>query len=219
MDAATCRSAAAGRLGSVACGGAMAAAAALVAVNDPSADGSWLPGCTFHRLTGAWCPGCGLTRATHHLLRGDVAAALGSNLFTPFVLAAIVATWWTWTRRSFGLAPGRASLIFQRAAATDVAARRTAALLTVVVLYARAAQRAGVAVRRAGAVVRARSCVSRRGRRLRCRRGSGRRVASALEWWACTSRWWRPTVVETPGATRRRTRPAPAVVVGPARRP
>jgi hypothetical protein len=48
------------------------------------------------------CPGCGLTRATHHLLTGDVAAALSSNLFTPFVLAAIVASWVTWTLATFG---------------------------------------------------------------------------------------------------------------------
>jgi hypothetical protein len=134
-DATTRRSTAAGRLGSVACGCAMGAAAALVAVNDPSAGDSWFPGCTFHRMTGAWCPGCGLTRATHHLLRGDVTAALGSNLFTPFVLAAIVATWWIWTRRSFGLAPGRASLIFQ-ALQQRTSPRWTAALLTVVALYA-----------------------------------------------------------------------------------
>ena len=112
----------------------MAGAAALVAVNDPSADSSWLPGCTFHRLTGAWCPGCGLTRATHHLLRGEVVAALGSNLFTPFVLLAIVGTWWTWTRRSFGLAPGRMSQITS-GLQQRVSPRSAAAVLTVVVLY------------------------------------------------------------------------------------
>jgi hypothetical protein len=113
----------------------MAGAAILVAVNDPSSGDSWFPGCEFHRLTGAWCPGCGLTRATHHVLRGDVAAALGSNLFTPFVLLAMVATWWTWTRRAFGLAPGRVSLLVGRLQ-QRASPRWGAALLTVVVVYA-----------------------------------------------------------------------------------
>ena len=80
----------------------MAAGAALVATNDPAAAGSRFPGCTFRALTGLWCPGCGLTRGTHHLLRGDVAGALSSNVFTPFALAAIVLAWWLWTSRAFG---------------------------------------------------------------------------------------------------------------------
>ncbi len=86
----------------LATGAALAGAAALVALNDPSAPGSRFPSCAFHATTGLWCPGCGLTRATHHLLTGDVAAALSSNVFTPFVLAAIVACWVTWTLGTFG---------------------------------------------------------------------------------------------------------------------
>lgn len=37
------------------------------------------PRCHFHAATGLHCPGCGSTRALHHLLHGDVAAALRSN--------------------------------------------------------------------------------------------------------------------------------------------
>lgn len=85
----------------------MAAAAVLVTVYDPSSSGSMFPSCAFHRATGLWCPGCGMTRATHHLLHGDVVGAVGSNLFTPFVLIALVAAWWGWLRWSFGRPLGR----------------------------------------------------------------------------------------------------------------
>jgi Protein of unknown function (DUF2752) len=103
----------ASRLASLACGGALAVAAVVVAANDPSAAGSHFPGCTFHALTGWWCPGCGLTRGTHHLLHGEVVAALGSNVFTPFVLVAIAATWWVWLSRSFGTQPEWASKVLR----------------------------------------------------------------------------------------------------------
>jgi hypothetical protein len=43
-----------------------------------------LPPCSFHALTGFYCPGCGAARALHHLLRGELSAALRCNL--PFVL-------------------------------------------------------------------------------------------------------------------------------------
>jgi hypothetical protein len=124
-----------GRAGAVACGCALAGAALLVGVNDPSAPGSRFPGCVFHQATGLWCPGCGMTRATHHLLHADVMAALGSNLFAPVVLLAIVATWWAWARRSFGLAPGRVTSVF--AWLTErTSARSGAVLIGAMVLYA-----------------------------------------------------------------------------------
>jgi hypothetical protein len=91
------------RFAPLAGGGALAAAAVLVTVYDPSSSGSRFPPCAFRTATGLWCPGCGLTRATHHLLRGDIVGALGLNVFTPIVLAAIIAAWWAWLRRSFGL--------------------------------------------------------------------------------------------------------------------
>jgi Protein of unknown function (DUF2752) len=92
-------------MGPVLGGGALAAAAALVAVRDPAAADSRFPGCVFHQVTGLWCPACGLTRGTHDLLHGHIAAAFSSNVFTPFVLLAIATTWVAWARRSFGLAP------------------------------------------------------------------------------------------------------------------
>jgi Protein of unknown function (DUF2752) len=93
------------RVGPVASGGVLATAAALVAVRDPATADSRIPGCLFHQVTGLWCPACGLTRGTHDLLTGHIAAALSSNMFTPFVLLSIVATWAGYTRRSFGLPP------------------------------------------------------------------------------------------------------------------
>ncbi len=92
------------RAGAVACGCALAGAGVAVAVIDPDSPAGWFPSCAFHVATGLWCPGCGLTRATHALLRGDIPAALGLNLFTPLVLVAIVLAWGTWTARSFGRA-------------------------------------------------------------------------------------------------------------------
>jgi hypothetical protein len=86
----------------LACGGALAAAGAVVALNDPSAPGSRFPPCAFHALTGLWCPGCGLTRGVHQLLNGHVMSALGYNLFVPVVLAVFVVSWWRWLRSTWG---------------------------------------------------------------------------------------------------------------------
>jgi hypothetical protein len=71
------------------------AGAAYVAIDDPSNGGVFLP-CPFRSLTGLWCPGCGLTRATHHLVRGDITQALRYNVFVVVVLAALAAIWLAW---------------------------------------------------------------------------------------------------------------------------
>jgi hypothetical protein len=80
----------------IACGCALAAAAAYVAIADPNATGTHLPACPFHTMTGLWCPGCGLTRATHALLRGHIATAFGDNIFFPVFLGAIIVAWLEW---------------------------------------------------------------------------------------------------------------------------
>lgn len=90
------------RLTPVVCGCAMAGAAAVVALNDPSAAGSRFPPCAFHATTGLWCPGCGLTRGFHQLFNGHVGSALSYNLFVPVVLAAAVVGWWSWARAAWG---------------------------------------------------------------------------------------------------------------------
>ena len=69
----------------VSCGCSLLAAATYIAVHDPSDGGFWV-GCPFRQITGLWCPGCGLTRATHHLLRGDLGTALHFNVLVVLVL-------------------------------------------------------------------------------------------------------------------------------------
>ncbi len=90
----------------IACGCCLLAGAAYVTVNDPSDGGAFLP-CPFRTLTGWWCPGCGLTRATHHLFRGDLVQALRYNLFVVVVLAALATTWAVWMIASTGRSVGR----------------------------------------------------------------------------------------------------------------
>ena len=85
----------------LACGACLAAGAAYVAANDPSDGGTFLP-CPFRSLTGLWCPGCGMTRATHHLFRGDLTQALRYNLFVIAIIAGIAAGWLTWTLSAAG---------------------------------------------------------------------------------------------------------------------
>jgi hypothetical protein len=90
------------RAAPIACGAALAGAAAFIGTHDPGAVGSRFPPCAFHQLTGLWCPGCGLTRGTYQLLHGHVGAALSYNVFTPVALAVIVVVWVGWLRVSWG---------------------------------------------------------------------------------------------------------------------
>lgn len=86
----------------VACCGALAGAAFVVAANDPAAANSRFPGCVFHNATGLWCPGCGLTRGLHALLNGHLGQALSSNALTLFAVAAIVVLMGSWVRVAWG---------------------------------------------------------------------------------------------------------------------
>ena len=89
----------------VLCGCALAAAAVYVAADDPAGPGVHLPACPLYAMTGLWCPGCGMTRATHAVLRGDIGAAFGFNLFFPLFLGAILVGWVAWMRSAMGRAP------------------------------------------------------------------------------------------------------------------
>ncbi len=102
---ASAHSGAARRVAPIACGAALAGAAAFIGTHDPGAAGSRYPGCAFHQLTGLWCPGCGLTRGTYQLLHGHIGAAVSYNVFTPLALAAIAVVWVGWLRVAWGAQP------------------------------------------------------------------------------------------------------------------
>ncbi|WP_395159954.1 DUF2752 domain-containing protein [Ilumatobacter sp.] len=76
--------------------GCLASTAAYVVIDNPGDDNGGLTSCPIRALTGYWCPGCGLTRATHHLFRGNIAQALSFNAFVPVVLAVLSLLWATW---------------------------------------------------------------------------------------------------------------------------
>jgi len=90
----------------IACGCCLLAGAAYVAAGDPSTGGVFLP-CPFRTLTGWWCPGCGLTRATHHLLRGDVTQALRYHALVIVILTALAFGWlaWMWSASGRSIRP------------------------------------------------------------------------------------------------------------------
>lgn len=78
--------------------GIVAAAAAILALLytfDPEAT-RWSPKCTLLLTTGWRCPGCGSQRFIHHLLHGELLAALRYNYLlaslTPWV-ATLFAAW------------------------------------------------------------------------------------------------------------------------------
>ena len=78
---------------------ATGAGVAYLAAVDPSS-GGWFPSCPTRAVTGIWCPACGLTRATHHLLNGEVVAAIKFNLFVVPVLVVLGLVAVRETRRS-----------------------------------------------------------------------------------------------------------------------
>ena len=98
-----------------------------VAAIDPAADGSPFPACAFHSMTGLWCPGCGLTRATHHLLRGDVAGAMSYNVLLVLALGAVAIGWLAWASQAWR---GRRLSLLDR-----ITPRVNVALATVVIAF------------------------------------------------------------------------------------
>jgi hypothetical protein len=92
-------------------GVAGAVAAGYVVAVDPS-EAAVSIACAFHAATGWWCPGCGLTRAAHHLLRGDIGTALSYHALVPIVLGAGLWAWlaWWWPSVSSRSLPGPVAL-------------------------------------------------------------------------------------------------------------
>ena len=91
-------------IGPLAVAGLGIAGLALVATRDPATSGGYLR-CPFHATTGLWCPGCGVTRGLHMALHGDVAGALGSNLFLPVFVVLALGAWVTWLAASMDRRP------------------------------------------------------------------------------------------------------------------
>lgn len=80
--------------------------AALVYCFNPATH-TFYPVCQFHRLTGLNCPGCGMTRATHALLHGELAAALRQNaLLVALVAILLLRGVWMGLNRLRGKANG-----------------------------------------------------------------------------------------------------------------
>lgn len=84
-----------GHLAAAIAGGA---ALAVVGLVDPSRH-TLGPPCPLKVLTGLDCPMCGATRATHQLLRGDVAAALDFNALYVALLPVVAALAVVWVLR------------------------------------------------------------------------------------------------------------------------
>lgn len=81
--------------------GAVGLAVTALAVRDPHVPGSWGT-CPYLLATGFYCPGCGILRGVHDVARGDLGAALSSNLvFFAVVAPLLVVTWALWLRRAW----------------------------------------------------------------------------------------------------------------------
>jgi hypothetical protein len=74
-----------------------------------------LPPCVFHEVTGLYCPGCGAARALHHLMKGELLAALRSNLLFVLALPVLVCAFSLKALRAMGVAGVNAPRISLRA--------------------------------------------------------------------------------------------------------
>jgi hypothetical protein len=90
--------------GPIAAGCSAIGAAVYVGAVDPSSAGAY-PECVVRSVTGWWCPGCGLTRATHHLLHGDIWQAHAYNALVVPIMTLLVVAWIAWLMGSTGRRP------------------------------------------------------------------------------------------------------------------
>ena len=70
----------------------------LLRLRDPHGSGSY-GYCPSLLLTGIPCPGCGGLRAVNDLTRGDVAAAISSNVLVVALVAVLGVAWLAWVVR------------------------------------------------------------------------------------------------------------------------
>ncbi|HEX4980536.1 MAG TPA: DUF2752 domain-containing protein [Ilumatobacteraceae bacterium] len=82
-------------VGPIAVGCCAIGAGVYVAAIDPASAGTY-PACAVRSVTGWWCPGCGLTRATYHLLHGDIREALGYHALVIPIVVLLVTMWIAW---------------------------------------------------------------------------------------------------------------------------
>jgi hypothetical protein len=75
--------------------GGVLVVSALLHLRDPHRSGSW-GYCPWLMLTGTFCPGCGGLRAVNDLTRGDVGAAISSNLLFVASIPVVLALWARW---------------------------------------------------------------------------------------------------------------------------
>lgn len=82
-------------------GGLGLTAAVVLRLRDPHDSGSY-GFCPFLSLTGLPCPGCGGLRAVNDLTRGDLAAAVSSNLLAVVLVVGLALLWAVWFVRRAG---------------------------------------------------------------------------------------------------------------------
>ena len=89
-----------GAAGALATGAVALAAVAWVGLVDPNRPGHYLT-CPLLALTGLACPGCGGLRATHDLVRLDLAGAWAMNPLWVVAAPLLVGLWAVWLARSW----------------------------------------------------------------------------------------------------------------------
>lgn len=82
----------------------LALAVLLLYCVDPASAGLY-PACPLHLLTGLQCPGCGSLRGLHHLLHGEVRAALGYNVLLIVTLPLLAWMLGAWAMRRPAVVP------------------------------------------------------------------------------------------------------------------